>query len=78
MLILNNDKDNFFRYINKMINAIKPLIFTTIMTTIMGVVFGSLNIVTVSSTQIISLQYNIYDVNYDFCIIISFLMYKIL
>jgi len=40
------------------ISVVRPLIFTTITTTTIGVVFGSLNIVTVSIKKIISFNIN--------------------
>ncbi|XP_072742528.1 odorant receptor 49a-like isoform X1 [Anoplolepis gracilipes] len=50
--------DEILRYISKMINVVWPLILTTITTTAMGVVFGSLNMVT-EQPIMVKIQYSI-------------------
>ncbi|GAB1863721.1 Odorant receptor [Camponotus japonicus] len=46
------------KYISKMISVVRPLVLTTITMTTMGVVFGSLNIITEQPT-IVKIQYSI-------------------
>jgi len=57
-----NIREIIFRYTAEVISVVRPLIFTTIMTTAIGVVFGSLNMVTVSIRikKIISFNVNRY------------------
>ncbi|KYN03550.1 Putative odorant receptor 49a [Cyphomyrmex costatus] len=50
--------DEILRYTNKLINVVRPLIFTTIMTTIIGVVFGGLNLVT-EQPIMVKIQYSV-------------------
>ncbi|KAL6434397.1 hypothetical protein ACFW04_006061 [Cataglyphis niger] len=50
--------DEILRYTSKIINVVWPLVLTTITTTAMGVVFGSLNIVT-EQPIVVKIQYTI-------------------